>query len=138
MVRLRPCSRAREAGARRPGGHRPPLGFSLVETLIALVLLGFSALAAASAEGWAARMTALAEAREEGASAAELVLDSLAALSSPAAGARAQGDLRLDWTVVPRGAGLELRLRVRTARAPGAAWYGALAATPPDTLGAAP
>jgi len=129
-------ARRREAGDPPPRG--PRAGFTLVETLIALVLLGFAALAAASAQAWAARMVATAEAREAGVVAAELVLDSLAALPRPGAGFRIEGTVRLDWTVVPGRAGREVRLRVRGGDAAGDAWFGAVVAPPPEELGAAP
>ncbi len=130
---------ARTAGRRVPAsGWGTRAGFTLVETLIALLLLGCAALAAASAEAWAARMTALAEAREGGAAAAELVLDSLAAVPSPGPGSRREGGLRLDWVVVPGPGGAEVRLRVTTVHPAGEAWFGAIAAPPPEPLEAGP
>ncbi len=113
-------------------------GLTLIELLIALVLLGCAALAAASAEAWAARMTALAEAREAATTAAELVLDSLAALPHPGPGARSERGLRLEWVVVPAVGGTEVRLRVSTVTPAGEAWYGVLATPPPPALEARP
>ena len=120
--------------ARRRGGC--PGGFTLVEALFAVVLLGYVALAAASAEAWAARATALAEAREDAAAAAELVLDSLVHLPAPTGGAaRAQG-LDLDWSVrASAGGGAEIGMRVRArGPVPLADSFAVLWAPPPPSL----
>ena len=119
----------------------PATGFTLVEALIAVVLLGFAALGAASAEAWNARVTALAEAREDAAAAAELVLDSLVHVPAPPAsgGTRVNG-VDLDWMVVARGgSAAEIRLRAR-GRGPAvvADSFGAVWAPPPPTLAGAP
>ncbi len=116
----------------------PAAGLTLVEALIALVLLGFAAVATASAEAWSARATALAEAREAAAAAAELVLDSLATVAAPVAGFRQEGSLLLEWVVVPVASGSELRLHVRSQRPGADAWFGAIASPAPEPLQAPP
>ncbi len=83
-------------------------------------------------------MTALAEAREAAAVAAELVLDSLATVSAPVAGSRQESGLLLEWVVVPGAAGSELRLHVHGQRAGADAWFGALASPAPEPSQASP
>lgn len=83
-----------------------------MEAVIALVLLAFGAVAAAAAEAWAARACALAELREDGAAAAELVLDSLAQAPTPSSGSTTVDGLDVAWELVPRGTLAEVRLRV--------------------------
>ncbi len=127
------------AVARTRGPHAD--GFTLVEALFALVLLGFAALGAASAEAWNARATAVAEAREDAAAAAELVLDSLAHVPGPpASGATRVQGIDLDWTVVGRsGGGAEVRLCARgRGPAPVADSCGVIWAPPPLTPAGAP
>ncbi len=89
-------------------------GSTLLEALVALMLVAFVAVALASAEAWANRATATAEAQEDAATAAELVLDSLAQVAEPASGSAELDGVSLAWTVEPgRGQAL-LRLRART------------------------
>ncbi len=114
-------------------------GFTLVEALLAVVLVAFIAVALASGEAWAGRQLAAAEAQEAAAAAAELVLDSLAQAPNPTSGATVVGGLALQWTVQPAGGGARVRLRVRdpAGRQPDEE-YGALLAPPPPSLGSSP
>ncbi len=115
-------------------------GFTLVEALMAVTLVGVAALAAASAEAWAARTLAAAEAREDAAAAAELVADSLALEAAPA-----DGQATVDGQLVRWQIGSDPRApRVRTVRigvrspgrsaAAGEELFGAIWALPPSSL----
>lgn len=141
MRRSRPP--ARPCPARCARGERA--GFTLVEALVAIVILGFAALATASAEGWAARTTAGAEAREDAAALAELIADSLAQLPSPTSGAAMMDGMEVRWDVQRATASgpLTLRLRVRPLGRPlaggrGEEEFGAVLGPPPPSLQDAP
>lgn len=115
-------------------------GFTLVEALVALVLVGFLAVAMATAQAWAERATAGAEAQEEAAAAAELVLDSIAGAVVPASGRAEFPGLLLEWTAVGGNDGTRVRLRVRARgrTSPLDELYGMIWAPPPPPLGAVP
>lgn len=91
-------------------------GFTLVEAVLAVLLLGLAVLTAASADAWTARLLAGAEEREDAAAAATAVLDSIVAAGVPAAGAVNRDGLRLVWTVQRADDVATIRLR---ATAPG-------------------
>ena len=118
---------------------RERAGFTLLEALVALVLVGFIAVALSSGEAWVGRQLTVAEAREGAATAAELVLDSLAQTPNPASGAVDVSGFTVQWTVEGAGGGARVRLRVSD---PGRPWlheeYGAVLAPPPPLLGASP
>ena len=136
----RACGRG-SSGAPRvaPVGGRA--GFTLVEALIAVVLLGVGAAAAASGQAWAARTLERAEQREEAAATAELVLDSLAQLAA-VTGGRLDGPhgLHVDWTAEAGRRGTTVRLRVRSTRSGMTVEeaFDVFLAPPPMILGATP
>ncbi len=111
-----------------------------MEALIAVVLLGVGAAAAATGQAWAARALARAEAREDAAAAAELVLDSLVQEPRPGAGAAAERGIALQWQVTGTAAAGEALLQ---ANASGRGVqltesWGVVLAAPPPLLGSAP
>jgi prepilin-type N-terminal cleavage/methylation domain-containing protein len=119
----------------------PRAGFTLVEALVALVLLAFGALAAASAQGWAARTLEAADRREAATTLAERVLDSLALCPVVSDGSLQDGHgLTVAWIAEPAGRATRVRLQVRGG--PGAAGdpesFGALLGPPPPLLEADP
>lgn len=101
---------------------------------MAVVLLGFGAAAAAAAQAWAAQTIARAEAREDAAAAAELILDSLAQDPTPGSGRVIERGIALEWRVTGTAASGEA---VVYASAAGRGvqldetWGVALAAPPP-------
>jgi hypothetical protein len=113
-------------------------GFSLVEALVAFVLLGLGAVAEGSAGVWSARMLARAEAEEGAATEAEAVLDSLARLPSVTAGRAAAGRLGLEWWVERVGSASEVRLRVCGPDLARDEWFAARFASLPAAPGDAP
>ncbi len=111
-----------------------------MEALIAVMLLGVGAAAAATGQAWAARALARAEAREDAAAAAELVLDSLVQEPRPGAGAAAERGIALQWQVTGTAAAGEALLQ---ANASGRGVqltesWGVVLAAPPPLLGSAP
>ena len=137
--RPRESARVRQAWRRSRAQARS--GFTLAEAMVALLILGLTALAAASAEAWAARTTAAAEAREDAATAAQLIADSLALVAAPAAGSTVVDGLEVRWDVdrADSAATVSLRLHVRPlsrplARGRGEEDFGAVLAPPPPSL----
>ncbi len=86
-------------------------GFTLVEVVFALVLLGMGALAAAAAGGWGARHLRAAETETRAATFAAALLDSLVAERDPAPGERSAGGIAVRWSVA-RGENGVLRVRL--------------------------
>ena len=107
-----------------------------MESLVALLLLGLAALASASAECWTARALALAEAREDAATAAEALLDSLVAAGGGAGGVVERDHLRLEWSAESRGGLTHLRVRVTSPERPARVEesFGTVWAPPPPSL----
>ena len=108
-------------------------GFSLVEVLAALVLLGVAGLAFSAGSTWAARLLASAERTERAQELAMLVLDSVAQSPAPAGGEATLAGVRVRWTAADVAGGAA-RVELRFV-APAA-----LAALPPlvQVVGAAP
>lgn len=83
-------------------------GFTLVETMVALVVLAVGVLGAAATATLAARLLREAEAREGATVFGTVVLDSLLLVGAPADGERIDGRYRARWRV----AGARLSLEV--------------------------
>lgn len=85
-------------------------GFSLVECIVAMMLLAIGVLALAGASVTAARSLESAERVQLAALHAAAVLDSLVLLERPAPGSQRRGGFRIDWriTSVPVGARIDL------------------------------
>lgn len=119
-------------------------GFTLVEALMAVLLVGVAALAAASAEAWAARTLAAAEAREDAAAAAELAADSLALEAAPTDGRTTVDGQLVQWQIAsdPRNPlARTVRIGVRPAgrtTVAGEELFGAILALPPPSLEESP
>lgn len=92
-------------GARRAG-------FSLVEVLAALVLLGVAGLVFSAGSTWSARLLASAERTERAQELAMLVLDSLAQSPAPGSGEATLAGVRVRWTAA-REAGGAARVELR-------------------------
>jgi prepilin-type N-terminal cleavage/methylation domain-containing protein len=114
----------------------PRRGFTLVESLVALLLLGLAALASASTECWTARALARAEAREDAATAAEALLDSLVAAGSGAGGVVEREGLQLEWSAESRNGMTYLRVRATSPGRPVRVdeRFGTVWAPPPPSL----
>lgn len=107
-------------------GRTGPAGFTLVEVIVALLLLSVGVLALAEAAGRLEAGARAARDRERALSVASWVLDSLVATGSASAGERAVGDLRVRWG--PEGGYLVARVLA------GGAVTGLLAARPAARL----
>lgn len=120
--------------ARRAAGRS---GFTLVEVIVAIVVLGVGVLGVAATASLAARVLRQAEADEGAATAAAALLDSLLSRGVPAAGERVDGPYRLRWTTTASDtAAAEVRLTVeyRAAGTPRRLLLHALAVPPPRRL----
>ena len=78
-------------------GRTGPAGFTLVEVIVALLLLSVGVLALAEAAGRLEAGARAARDRERALAVAAWVLDSLVATGGASAGERAVGDLRVRW-----------------------------------------
>jgi prepilin-type N-terminal cleavage/methylation domain-containing protein len=87
----------RAARARRVRDRRA--GFGLVELIIALMILSVGLLALSGAAAIAQRSFNGAQALEEGAHTAGMILDSLMGVADPATGERQDGRTRTQWRV---------------------------------------
>lgn len=90
-------------------------GFSLVECIMALLLLSIGVLALAGAGVAAMRGLSRSDRAYLAAAHASAILDSLSLLERPVAGNRQLGGLFIDWQVSPVSAGSRIDLRVRDA-----------------------
>jgi prepilin-type N-terminal cleavage/methylation domain-containing protein len=85
-------------------------GFTLVEVLVALALLGVCVLGITAAAVLAARGLAAAHAEAGAALALASVADSLVLVPTPASGKRVDGRYRLAWTVAPVHGGARIEI----------------------------
>jgi hypothetical protein len=87
-------------------------GFTLVEVLVAFVLLTVGVLGGMSMALLATRTLRVAEAHESAVGAAWAVLDSLVAVPDPVAGSRVAGSQVVQWSVQSQGAGRVIEVEV--------------------------
>ena len=88
-------------------------GLTLIELVVALVLVAFGLVAVASAALLAQRTTAGTAATEQVAREAATILDSLVAHPYPASGEREAAGVRIRWIVESDSIGERLRLDAR-------------------------
>lgn len=86
-------------------------GFSLVEVLVSLVLLGVGALALAATAEWAGRLREQARRVELAGVLASAVLDSVFQVGGAGAGERVEPGVRLRWTATETDGLLRIELR---------------------------
>lgn len=111
-------------------------GFSLVEVMVALLLLGTGVLSLAAGLQWAERLRSEAEAVEAAEVEAAGVMDSLFQVGATGAGEWVGEGFRFNWSVTTDGA--LLRIEVRFVEPALLAEYGpvrVLRAPPPPALG---
>lgn len=87
-------------------------GFTIVEVVVAIVILAIAAFGIAGVAATASRMLARATATERAAAAAVFVMDSLLAEDQLRAGSRAVGRFDVDWTVQDTGGVRKIKLTV--------------------------
>lgn len=85
-------------------------GFGLIELVVALMILSIGLLALTGAAAVAQRSLNTAQALEEGADIAEVVLDSLLREPAPAAGDRTVGRTKTQWTIHPDSTAVTIHL----------------------------
>jgi prepilin-type N-terminal cleavage/methylation domain-containing protein len=90
-------------------------GFSLVECIMALLLLSIGVLGLAGAGVAAMRALARADRTYLAATHASAILDSLSLLERPFAGHRYLAGIAIDWQITPAHAGHRIDLRVSDA-----------------------
>lgn len=106
-------------------------GFTLVETLVAVVILAVGVLGATGTGVVAMRLLSRAEARQDAATAAAMLLDSLALLDDPGSGRATLGRFEASWST----AGGEIEVRLHPAgdsTADPSVFRGAVAVALPD------
>lgn len=87
-------------------------GFSLVEVIVALMLLSAGLFGLTGAAAWSARTTRQADALETAVANAEDVLDSLAFATRPTSGKRIIANDTLEWIASTQGDGTRIDLHV--------------------------
>lgn len=87
-------------------------GFSLVECIVAMLLLSVGVLALAGTSLAGMHSLERAERNQLAALHAATVLDSLILLERPAAGSQQRGPFRIDWRVLPVATGSRIDLAV--------------------------
>jgi len=85
-------------------------GFTLIEVVVSILLLGVGVLGVTAAASIAARMLAAAHAEAGAALALASVADSLLLVPAPVPGSRADGRYRLRWTVAPVHGGAKIQI----------------------------
>lgn len=115
-------------------------GFTLVEVIVSLALLGVCVLGVTAAALLAARSLAAAYAEAGAALALASVADSLLLVPVPASGSRVEGRYRLGWTVapVPGGARIEITASYDDGRAARSVPLVVFHAPPPPRIGGRP
>lgn len=83
-------------------------GFTLIETMVALIVLAVGVLGAAATATLAARLLREAEAREGATVFGSAVLDSLLLVEAPGEGERVEGRYRARWRATGRTLTLEV------------------------------
>jgi Tfp pilus assembly protein PilV len=120
---------------------RAPLrrdGLTLVECVLALLVLGAGVLAVLAAAINGVRAMRTAEVEQTAAVLAASVLDSLASLQSPSGGSAVRGAMRLDWTVLDASGTTRIQLFVSGPNATPVLVAGARAARWPVQLSRVP